>query len=117
MSIYLHLKKLYLISLIFIIIITISRIFVDYQFKYNFLNLSLSALFLFICFSLLFTFFKFNESNNDYPIFPLIIIYFTFSYGFSLEFINTYLLETSDSSQFNITKIFIMLNVGIFIFL
>ena len=116
MSIYLHLKKLYLISLIFIIIITISRIFVDYQFKYNFLNLSLSALFLFICFSLLFTFFKFNESNNDYPIFPLIIIYFTFSYGFSLEFINTYLLETSDSSQFNITKIFIMLNVGIFIF-
>ena len=116
MNIYIHLKKLYLISLVFIIIITISRILIDYQFKYSFLNLSLSSLFLFICLSLIFTFLKSNESNNDYPIFPLIIIYFTISYGFSFEFLNSYLLENTDQSQINITNIFNMLNFGILIF-
>ena len=88
MNIYKNLNKIYVFTLLIVTVIIFYRFIGDYNFKLNNLNLFLSYSFLIISVSFIYIFFKFNVKDNQFPLFPLIILYLIFAYGFSFELIN-----------------------------
>lgn len=113
MNIYKNLNKIYVFTLLIVTVIIFYRFIGDYNFKLNNLNLFLSYSFLIISVSFIYIFFKFNIKDNQFPLFPLIILYLIFAYGFSFELINFYLITQKQSI---ITKAYLVMNIGIILF-
>ena len=82
MNILKNLKRYYIITLILISLIILYRHIGHYGFKLNTINLILSYSFIVICTSYIFLFLKLNADNEQFPLFPLILIYFLITYGF-----------------------------------
>ena len=113
MNIYKNLNKIYVFTLLIITLIIFYRFIGDYNFKFNNLNLFLSYLFLITSVSFIYIFFKFNIKDNQFPLFPLIILYLIFAYGFSFELVNFHLITQKQSV---ITKAYLVMNIGIILF-
>ena len=113
MNIYKNLNKIYVFTLLIITLIIFYRFIGDYNFKSNNLNLFLSYLFLITSVSFIYIFFKFNIKDNQFPLFPLIILYLIFSYVFCFELVNFHLITQKQSV---ITKAYLVMNIGIILF-
>jgi len=111
MKIYNNLKIIFFFSLSIIFFLILSRIFGNYSYKFDLLNLGLSTSFLIICILYIFLFLKKNKKKNYFPFFPLVILYFVICYGLSFEFLNSFFLE---KHQKNISKVYFLLIVGLF---